>query len=158
MNKPLSQEELGEQLCNYCPLEDSNKGVHCYGDLPVMCVDTGCCVQAYENYLEEFEEENEEMDNLEKANLVEGAALKVKNTKRKINELEKVISNSDNYKTEYRIKNIQAEVSILADSDIMSLILELEQKRLKVAENELDQLLNGDVNKIKAMLNKGGEE
>lgn len=94
------------------------------------------------------------MDNLEKVKEIEAAATKVKNARSRINSLNKVIENSSGYKTEYRIRNIQSEVTILADGDITALILELEQKRLQLAEKELDELLNGDVNRIKAMLNK----
>jgi hypothetical protein len=152
MKKPLSKEELEDQLCEYCPLEESPKGVHCYGGEPVMCVDTGCCVQAYENYLEEFKEENKEMDNLEKVKEIEEAASKVRSARSRINYLNKVIENSSVYKTEYKIRNIQSEVTILADNDITALILELEEKRLKEAEKKLDNLLNGDVKKLKACL------
>jgi len=47
MKKILSEEELGEELCNYCPLEDNLKGVHCYGDNPIFCEDYGTCAIAY---------------------------------------------------------------------------------------------------------------
>jgi hypothetical protein len=154
MNKPLSREELGEQLCEYCPLEESEKGVHCYGGEPVMCVDSGCCKQAYENYLEEFEEENKEMDNLEKVREIEAAATKVKNSRSRINSLNRIIASSSNRKIEYRVENSQLEVTIEGDNDITALILELEEKRLKVAEQELDELLNGDINRIEAMLKR----
>lgn len=46
-------EELGEELCNHCPLEKQQKGVHCYGGEPVFCVDSGCCEGAYEAYKED---------------------------------------------------------------------------------------------------------
>lgn len=54
MDEPLSQEELGEELCEYCPYTD-------YGSIPVgtgpwnLCEGV-CCDEAYENYLEEFED------------------------------------------------------------------------------------------------------
>jgi len=51
-------EELGEDVCEYCPLEDNQKGVHCYGGEPVMCV--GCCPQAYEAYLDDMMDTEEE--------------------------------------------------------------------------------------------------
>lgn len=57
--KPLTAEELGEKLCEYCPLEDVEKGTHNFGNGPVMC--EGCsCTEAYEFYLEEFEEEKQD--------------------------------------------------------------------------------------------------
>lgn len=133
MNKPLSQEELEETLCDYCPLEDSQKGVHCYGGEPVMCVDSGCCVQAYENYLEEFEEENKEMDNLEKVKEIEAAATKVKKSRSRINSLNRIIASSSDRKIEYRVENSQLEVTIEGDNDITALILELEEKKTKVS-------------------------
>ncbi|GCD11739.1 hypothetical protein [Clostridium tagluense] len=52
-NKPKSIEELNEELCEYCSLEESQNGVHCYGGEPVMCVDSNCCGKAYTNYLED---------------------------------------------------------------------------------------------------------
>jgi hypothetical protein len=56
-----SIEELEERLCDYCPLEDCQKGVHCYGGEPVMCIDSGCCPVAYASYLESEEDcEDEE--------------------------------------------------------------------------------------------------
>lgn len=58
MSKPLSIEELEEDLCKYCPLPEQSKGVHCYGGQPVMC-EGSHCEQAHEIYLEEFEEEEE---------------------------------------------------------------------------------------------------
>lgn len=55
----LSKEDLGELLCDYCPLPDSAKGVHCYGGEPVMC-EGSHCEEAYHNYLEEVEEQIKE--------------------------------------------------------------------------------------------------
>jgi len=52
-----SKEELGEELCDYCPLPEELKGVHNYGGLPTMCCDNGPCDEAYENYLEELKED-----------------------------------------------------------------------------------------------------
>ena len=31
-----------ERLCNFCPLPEEQKGVHCYGGNPVMCEGTHC--------------------------------------------------------------------------------------------------------------------
>jgi len=55
MKPNKTMEELGEDLCNYCPLEESQKGIHCYGGEPVFCVDSGACKTAYKNYLEDYE-------------------------------------------------------------------------------------------------------
>lgn len=49
-------DDLGEELCNYCDLDEQHRGVHNYGGEPFMCVDSGYCEQAYENYLKEGEE------------------------------------------------------------------------------------------------------
>lgn len=159
MNKPLSQEELGEKLCNYCSLEDSQKGTHCYGGEPVMCVDSGCCVQAYENYLEEFEEANEEMDNLEKATLINKLASGINQHKENIEGLkDRQIKFRDNEGATIALNcyyNFGA--SIEADETLIECMIVQEKARLSKAEKELDELLNGDVNRIKAMLNKDGE-
>ena len=58
--KKLSKEELGEDLCDYCPLDDDHKGTTCYGGEPVFCIDSGMCETAYDNYLENEDEEEEE--------------------------------------------------------------------------------------------------
>ena len=49
---PKTQEELGDVLCKYCPLEESQKGAHCYGGVVTMC-EGSHCDDAYEAYLEE---------------------------------------------------------------------------------------------------------
>ena len=51
-NKILSFDELGDELCSYCPLNENEKGVHCYGSQPIYCVDSGYCEKAYQNYLD----------------------------------------------------------------------------------------------------------
>ena len=51
-NKILSFDELGDELCSYCPLNENEKGVHCYGSYPVICADSGYCEKAYQNYLD----------------------------------------------------------------------------------------------------------
>lgn len=51
-NKILSFDELGDELCSYCPLNENEKGVHCYGSYPVICADSGYCKKAYQNYLD----------------------------------------------------------------------------------------------------------
>lgn len=54
-NNILSFEELGDDLCSYCPLHESEKGVHCYGNYPIYCVDSGYCEKAYQNYVDFME-------------------------------------------------------------------------------------------------------
>lgn len=51
-NKILSFDELGDELCSYCPLNENEKGVHSYGSYPIICADSGCCEKAYQNYLD----------------------------------------------------------------------------------------------------------
>lgn len=41
-----------EVRCDYCPLPEYLKGVHCYGGNPIMCEGTHC-QQAIENWLDE---------------------------------------------------------------------------------------------------------
>ena len=45
--------EDSEDLCNYCPLPDSAKGVHCYGGSVYMCAGR-CCKEAMDYWEEEF--------------------------------------------------------------------------------------------------------
>jgi len=45
-----SQEEMDDDLCNYCPLPDGSKGAQCYGGNPVMC-EGRHCNEAYQTYL-----------------------------------------------------------------------------------------------------------
>lgn len=44
-----------EQLCDYCPIPDELKGVHCYGGEPVMC-EGSRCDEALEAWKEEYVE------------------------------------------------------------------------------------------------------
>lgn len=57
--KPLTKEELGESLCDYCELEESKKGVFfsSTSDGPVFCTDYDICDKAYDCYLDELEQE-----------------------------------------------------------------------------------------------------
>lgn len=56
-NKAKTFKEIdSEELCEYCPIPEEGRGVHCYGGEPIMC-EGCCCDKAYENYLEEFEVE-----------------------------------------------------------------------------------------------------
>lgn len=58
MSGPKTFEEISgeDELCCNCPLPEESQGVHCYGGEPVMC-EGRCCKEAYENYVENFEEE-----------------------------------------------------------------------------------------------------
>lgn len=62
MERPKTIEELDTDICDYCPLPDEAKGVHNYGNGPVMC-EGRYCPEAYDNYLEEFEFERVEGSN-----------------------------------------------------------------------------------------------
>lgn len=50
-------EELGEELCSFCPLDEGARGVKCYGGSIVMCEGSRCS-EAYDNYLDQLEEDN----------------------------------------------------------------------------------------------------
>ena len=43
---------LDDKLCNYCPLPEESRGVHCYGGEPVMC-EGSHCAEAMEAWMEE---------------------------------------------------------------------------------------------------------
>lgn len=45
-----------EELCNYCPIPNESKGVHCYGGNPVMC-EGRCCSEAFEIWVNIFTDE-----------------------------------------------------------------------------------------------------
>lgn len=53
--KPESMEELGEGLCEYCPLPEGARGAHLYPNGHYSC-EGSHCKEAYETYLDEFEE------------------------------------------------------------------------------------------------------
>jgi len=53
-----SRKELGEDLCDYCPLEEHLKGVYCYGGEPVFCYGINC-EKAYKYYCEQYEKDEE---------------------------------------------------------------------------------------------------
>jgi hypothetical protein len=57
MDEALSKEDLAEDLCNYCELTDY--GLTEINNAPWNMCEGICCDKAYENYLEDFEEENE---------------------------------------------------------------------------------------------------
>lgn len=46
---------LDERLCDFCPLPDELKGVHCYGGEPVMC-EGSHCKEAVEAWKEDLVE------------------------------------------------------------------------------------------------------
>ena len=57
INNMQSREELeGDELCNNCPLDEDLKGAHCYGGPVIMC-EGSHCKEAYEQYVDNFEEE-----------------------------------------------------------------------------------------------------
>lgn len=57
MSWPLTMEELGDGICDYCPLDEDRKGSHGTPNGYISC--EGCaCDEAYENYLEEVAETN----------------------------------------------------------------------------------------------------
>lgn len=42
MSDDKIRDMLEDNLCDYCPLPDEQKGAHCYGGQPVMCEGTHC--------------------------------------------------------------------------------------------------------------------
>lgn len=56
--KPLDMEELGEDLCKWCPLDEYLQGSKLHPNGHYSC--EGCrCQEAYEQYLEDFSEKSE---------------------------------------------------------------------------------------------------
>ena len=55
MCKPWSKEDLGDDLCEYCPLEEDQKGSHQYPNGIVVMCEGSHCEAAYDNYVEGFE-------------------------------------------------------------------------------------------------------
>jgi|GEM_PF-3555216 len=51
-----TMEELGDELCKYCPLDDEAKGTHVYDGFPSDCTDSGYCEIAYSYYQDECTE------------------------------------------------------------------------------------------------------
>lgn len=62
MSKPKTEEELGEELCNYCELDHEARGVHFSPGSggPIFCSESPYCEKAYEAYLDDFEEDEDE--------------------------------------------------------------------------------------------------
>lgn len=54
---PKTIEELGEELCEYCLLEENLRGSINNGNVPVFCSESNYCDEAYQIYLKECEEE-----------------------------------------------------------------------------------------------------
>jgi len=54
-NTPRSMDDLEEELCEYCDLDENLKGANCYGGEPVFCSESGHCDIAYKRYREAFE-------------------------------------------------------------------------------------------------------
>ncbi|EHN14106.1 hypothetical protein [Clostridium sporogenes] len=54
---PKTIEELGEELCRYCLLEENFRGSINNGNGPVFCSESNHCDEAYQIYLKECEEE-----------------------------------------------------------------------------------------------------
>lgn len=160
MSKPLSQEELSdnEELCQYCLWTDRGlqdiPQVYCTGGEPVMC-EGSWCNDAYEYYLGEFEEENEEMSNLEKAKLITSLSAEIKKHTENIEELNKRQKKFREGEKAYISLHCywNFETNIEADEVLIECMIVNEKVRLSKAEKELDELLNGDVNRIKDMLN-----
>ena len=55
-------EELGEDLCEYCSLDEDKRGVHMGPNGPIYMCESYGCEEAYENY-EESRLPKEELDN-----------------------------------------------------------------------------------------------
>lgn len=52
--KPKTCDELEEELCNHCSLDEKARGVHNYGRGPVFCWDSCYCKIAYDSYVDAF--------------------------------------------------------------------------------------------------------
>ena len=50
-------EELGEDLCEYCPLDEDKRGVRGGPNGPIFMCNSSGCEEAYENYKEELDNE-----------------------------------------------------------------------------------------------------
>lgn len=103
-NKILSFEELGDDLCYYCPLHESEKGVHCYGNYPIYCVDSGCCEKAYQNYIDFMEGKIKDL-NLEIENQIKERELELC----KYEDLHD-LSNKRNNKLKRRLSLLNSEI------------------------------------------------
>lgn len=50
------EEMLGEELCEFCPMPESQQGVRNYGNGPVFCHESGACEEALAEWKEEYVE------------------------------------------------------------------------------------------------------
>ena len=53
--KVTTADELSDDLCLYCPLDDGEKGTHGVPNGYISC-EGRCCQEAYEMYIEEWTE------------------------------------------------------------------------------------------------------
>ncbi|WP_294377755.1 hypothetical protein [uncultured Clostridium sp.] len=160
MDKPLSFDEIRDidgELCKHCEWTEFGEDMESRyptGPLTLGCEGSGC-KKAYENYLEDFEEENVEMTNIEKAEkaneLAEDIKLHSKNIKCIQARKEMFEKNRDFLVS---LKGFNQDININADGELIQLMILTEHARIEKAEKELDELLNGDVNRIKNMLNE----
>lgn len=67
MDDRKMMEELGERLCDFCPLEDWEKGSHLLPNGYSSC-EGSRCEDALEHYLEENEMEEDYSNNVRKLN------------------------------------------------------------------------------------------
>jgi hypothetical protein len=57
MKEGLKKDELGDELCNFCPLDENRKGTYSTpGGLSAGCEGSHCDI-AYDNYVESLNEE-----------------------------------------------------------------------------------------------------
>jgi hypothetical protein len=52
-----TKDELGEELCEYCLLDEDKRGVKQGPNGPIFMCDSYGCEEAYENYKEELDNE-----------------------------------------------------------------------------------------------------
>ena len=164
MDKTLTVEELGEDLCEYCKCSDyGNEDYHgemkCYGGEPVGC-EGMYCKEAYENYLDDFKEEHRGMTNIEKAEKANELAEQIKEHEVNINTLEKrqKMHNNKEYKFSVGLRGFNDTVYIEADNHLINEMIAVECARAESAEKELDDLLNGNEKEIRKLLSQGDEQ
>lgn len=92
-----TQEDLGEELCDYCPLENHLKGVRCYGGQPVMC-EGSHCKEAHTYYLDNFLEERlskkEELSIKKEEKTIDITSTKCYNTRERLRKAVSTIDSS----------------------------------------------------------------
>lgn len=92
------------------------------------------------------------MDNLKKAEKIRIAASRLQCEIDKLAKLESIYKESKTMAC--TIENDRYSVSFRTDETIPISIIELQKTRVKTASNELDELINGNVNRIKELLNE----